>query len=503
MRPLLPVLDVNTNVVKVSLRGKERLVTVVETYPFYKSTGTNSDYPNTWFPFHGFNVSGSGAMFAKLHANLDNLSWLANSPYELSKENELLNRFGGIDGICISYLMGGGFWDTEQGKTIGKALEEKYSSLIGDLKPKVSEIKKDLQSSASIPSFECTVSQIPIEQIKQNYDSLNNWLCQKSGREPFLVVGKTAYLLPEGKQKVSYEELFDKAQLSSVQIPVSSTVTVRPPPVDITQQNLTLHAQVADVSDATAASGRTAAVSVLNRDENTLTITIRDHGWKDEYGHYHLINWKDFDPRIKQIGTVLERYPASYEIQIPLDARDEILARLRTDPPTGLHMFLPKDDLSQQWVMTSGGEAEQRRMQAQTVAKSLSGVPGWTAVAHVQQVVQQQPAVFQSNEKEVMKQFFLKNPPGSGSFWHGKASSDGTTTVTMKELVAHALGANKSGLFGIGGYSGNNTKKALIGYGVDQKILMDPAKSIDEKVKHVNEKLSVAFSVKSSNILSL
>jgi len=89
-------------------------------------------------------------------------------------------------------------------------------------------------------------------------------------------------------------------------------------------------------------------------------------------------------------------------------------------------------------------------------------------------------------EKSAVEKFFTEHfsSPSLRSFWNEKD----TSRITIQEIIKHALGGNKTGFFS--GHSGADTKKALIKYGVDFKLLKDESKNIDEKIKHVTDKIN-------------
>lgn len=85
-----------------------------------------------------------------------------------------------------------------------------------------------------------------------------------------------------------------------------------------------------------------------------------------------------------------------------------------------------------------------------------------------------------------VSKFFEEHPPKKGSFWHEKEQ----TNISLKDIVRHALGENDKGFFS--GYSGSATKIALRD---DYQVEFDKtfeALPIDEKVKHVCEKITKA-----------
>lgn len=159
--------------------GTRRLTTIKTQdciYPFYRSTGRNSSSPNTWFPMQSMDedfyinkpdtytdtiksikellnprskelVSDFSAMYPLQVVNywfsLDNKSPITDktSIKEIEKtHNEgtytfaLLRRFGSVECMCISYCLGGGFWDKRAALPVKDMLETLYPQELKRLK---------------------------------------------------------------------------------------------------------------------------------------------------------------------------------------------------------------------------------------------------------------------------------------------------------------------------------------------------------------------------------
>lgn len=105
-----------------------RYVLILSGIPFYQSSGNNSSSPGTWFPFRGLDPE-DGWLKKPLSHLYD--SW----PIELHNfinENKLntfeVNRFGSLSTMCISAILGGGYWRTKEGDILYDYLQKYYQS---------------------------------------------------------------------------------------------------------------------------------------------------------------------------------------------------------------------------------------------------------------------------------------------------------------------------------------------------------------------------------------
>lgn len=143
--------------------------------PFYQSSGNNSAFPDTWFPFLGLQEKDLNFFISKgwyikpthyfaqhqipkdIDAKMDTL-FPSYGAYRSGRE--LLNRFYNIPCLLLSSWLGGGLWKEERGQKLKVFLQEKYPSFY-----------KDLPNSAA--TF---LNAQPITTIEE----VNQWLCQKA-----------------------------------------------------------------------------------------------------------------------------------------------------------------------------------------------------------------------------------------------------------------------------------------------------------------------------------
>ncbi|MBS0289543.1 MAG: hypothetical protein JSS07_05875 [Proteobacteria bacterium] len=138
----------------------DRNITSILGMPFYLSTGVNSAYKRTWFPFRGILPINLGLAIKK--------GWIikflnVNIPVEIGKilGDDLCTRFATLSCLLISSRLGTGYWETEKGEKLLVYLKKNYP---------------DFYESA--PCFDL----LPVEK---NYtfneiDQINNWLAKKA-----------------------------------------------------------------------------------------------------------------------------------------------------------------------------------------------------------------------------------------------------------------------------------------------------------------------------------
>lgn len=102
-----------------------RLMSVFYGIPFYRSSGYNSKYANTWFPFHG--KTHDWIIKTKLNLPKDVLTFCQDN--QIDKEITL-KRFGTLLTICISASIGHGYWDTKTGKLLKAYLKINYPNYL-------------------------------------------------------------------------------------------------------------------------------------------------------------------------------------------------------------------------------------------------------------------------------------------------------------------------------------------------------------------------------------
>ncbi|MGD9590930.1 MAG: hypothetical protein AB7V32_00245 [Candidatus Berkiella sp.] len=106
-----------------------RRVTSVYGIPFYCSTGINSQYSGTWFPFFG--VADTPYFIKALHDD-GTLPKRFNELFRPYHSYQALNRdlparFRSLGCLLLSSCFGGGIWDTTEGSLLDEYLRKKYS----------------------------------------------------------------------------------------------------------------------------------------------------------------------------------------------------------------------------------------------------------------------------------------------------------------------------------------------------------------------------------------
>lgn len=145
-----------------------RLITSVHNTSFYRSSGSASNCPDTWFFFLGIVEADNNfcrrGNYSKpcsfVHWPTDVLSRVKNA-FPLA--NRIIQHFGSIPCMLISSWLGGGLWDSKSGKSLKKFLEKKY--------PK-------FYQSATPPDFD-----MPDKTRfygKEDIEMVNQWLCQRA-----------------------------------------------------------------------------------------------------------------------------------------------------------------------------------------------------------------------------------------------------------------------------------------------------------------------------------
>lgn len=132
---------------KISIKKPNSSETKI--YGFYKSTGVNSDCEGTWFPFRGISVEYGDWWVVKPYirsfrgldekqkeecdGNFSNffreiLTKNASSIYGKKDPHELLERFGSTECMLISFLIGGGYWETQASQPIRTFINKYYQA---------------------------------------------------------------------------------------------------------------------------------------------------------------------------------------------------------------------------------------------------------------------------------------------------------------------------------------------------------------------------------------
>lgn len=140
----------------VDKKEGDRLTTVIAGIPYYCSTGTNSKNSGTWFPHRGIITFPK-----KLIGKPDNE--LPKEVYDYFGTNidndtkDLLKRFGTLQTLCVSASIGGGYWETEQGKNFKHFfLITKYPRFFLE-QDTVNQINKGQETqNVNVPSIDIT-----------------------------------------------------------------------------------------------------------------------------------------------------------------------------------------------------------------------------------------------------------------------------------------------------------------------------------------------------------
>ena len=208
--------DIDDEFVVIKNHEETHTVTYVSGYPFYQSTGKASGYSGTWFPFNGFleyeTIDVPRGWLVKPKSWFSSepeapiLYWLLSEKREL--ERNLVQRFGGIDGICISCCFGGGFWNTEKGRLVEQYLNDNFEEFISGIKDEVSKKKQKL-----------TGVEKEINHTSEDADirSTNEWLCRNTGRQlimvKFGVDEKVSSVLPSAETNEEFYNALYQAHL--------------------------------------------------------------------------------------------------------------------------------------------------------------------------------------------------------------------------------------------------------------------------------------------------
>ncbi|MBS0287699.1 MAG: hypothetical protein JSR17_10405 [Proteobacteria bacterium] len=110
----------------------QRKISSIYGFPFYCSSGNNSSFADTWFPFFGIEEQNCpfwkrGYFLKPISSNLIPKE-VRDIITELFKEQskELLSRFCTLPCIIISSHLGGGIWETQNGLKFKQYLSSKY-----------------------------------------------------------------------------------------------------------------------------------------------------------------------------------------------------------------------------------------------------------------------------------------------------------------------------------------------------------------------------------------
>lgn len=143
MKPPITVPSITHVAVTSANAIERRQIAVVHGVCMYQSTGNNSGLANTWFPFLGLNnkkhphfTEGEieGYLFKPIRAMAPSHQVKDGYPAEaydkmkmlFQKTDDIAARFGSLYNMMVSSQFGGGFWDTQEGKTLKNWLKQTY-----------------------------------------------------------------------------------------------------------------------------------------------------------------------------------------------------------------------------------------------------------------------------------------------------------------------------------------------------------------------------------------
>lgn len=115
-------LELSTLVFNGIERGQKapRKITSVYGLPFYCSSGVNSHFEGTWFPFFGVTPYRNFSKRPSACGNLPPLFYKLFPPSDNFADNnaELPVRFGSLACLLLSSCFGGGIWVTQNGQAL-------------------------------------------------------------------------------------------------------------------------------------------------------------------------------------------------------------------------------------------------------------------------------------------------------------------------------------------------------------------------------------------------
>lgn len=159
----------------------ERMIISIGGMPFYRSTGNNSGAANTWLPFFGINVTDQRGWFIKpgFHPHIPEavtskiFDCFKSYPeyYKLfgyyNDKDRVYDRFASLPCLLVSSRLGGGLWDSEEGKNFIEYLKKEYPDFynkIGSIE--VCEPEKIVDETESDSGVD---------------EEVNQWLLTRSG----------------------------------------------------------------------------------------------------------------------------------------------------------------------------------------------------------------------------------------------------------------------------------------------------------------------------------
>jgi hypothetical protein len=112
----------------------DHTIICIEGIPFYKSSGINSSFKNTWFPFFGieetkdpfYPIGCYKKPISRLNDGVFSALLARFFPSNGYQPHMLHQRFSDISALLISSLLGGGLWDTINGKQLKNEILLRY-----------------------------------------------------------------------------------------------------------------------------------------------------------------------------------------------------------------------------------------------------------------------------------------------------------------------------------------------------------------------------------------
>ncbi len=173
------------NIVGLNVKNIQYCITVIDGIPFYyihgfKNTRTIkyvTSYKKTWFPFAFINSNNS--IFRPASPNYygenKSVSTLECYPKDIIKyfidkklDDHLLRLFANFDAMCLSALIGKGFWKRKKGKALKAYLNKKHKNDMLQLKETHKALLNELRT-ASLDNI----------HYYDNHNPLNQWLDDK------------------------------------------------------------------------------------------------------------------------------------------------------------------------------------------------------------------------------------------------------------------------------------------------------------------------------------
>lgn len=195
-----------------------RLICTIGPYPFYRSSGYNSGFSETFFPFagikqtNGYNQRGwyikpsNGGRFLDEgyypRALKVKLFDMATKNSRVNKTTmELVERFGNFEAMILSYHIGGGFWETPLGTELGIFLIANYKSSVKKLyhqyQVDINDIEEQVKSSSAVNVVILTTKDGDLITYPE---LVNTFLQEELGEDVFAITNRFNAEEPEFKK---------------------------------------------------------------------------------------------------------------------------------------------------------------------------------------------------------------------------------------------------------------------------------------------------------------